>query len=275
VPLRTAFCRGEAPKNVSYPFKTTWHQLCEDEHIWTTDLPCEIEQQAKLLEGMEGAVLVGGLGIGLVPTLLGQNPAVKRIDVVERSQDVVNLVAPHLNTGDAKLTVHTCELFDFLRTKAENEIYDYALFDIWRHDGEWTLYKTVWPLRRLARKLGIDDSQIVNWNEDVMVGQVWNGLRSLVEMTHRSQNAELQAAVEAVGSLEWIEKFAITAERAEKAECPPLQRWFWKTYYREQFNQRPMEEVTKLVQEYVGNFGFEWWEKRFGVQESDVPVEIK
>ena len=41
-----------------------------------------------------GTVLVAGLGLGLIVHTLAQNPKVDRIVVVERSQDVIDLVGP-------------------------------------------------------------------------------------------------------------------------------------------------------------------------------------
>ena len=50
-----------------------------------------------------GTVLVAGLGLGLIVHTLAQNPKVDRIVVVERSQDVIDLIGPLIPTQNLEI----------------------------------------------------------------------------------------------------------------------------------------------------------------------------
>ena len=289
VPARTAYNRGDISQvtNVAWTTPTTWHTLRDDDGVWTTDMPCEIEQQQKLLEGMSGRILIGGLGIGLVATLLGRERDVRRMTVVEQSQDVVDLVLPHLHfPGGALVTVATADLFEFLEAAVDQIVtgklsrpdFDWAFYDIWRSDGEWTLYKTVWRLRDLTRACGLQDDRIVNWNEDVMQGQVRNSFFFVLNATRALSGLDVMDAESMTPEVkEWFEKskgmrsMAMTRERVENDHVPPLQRWFWRTYYKEGLDRADDKTVEALMERYCSTFGWASWERRFGVRPEEYP----
>lgn len=276
VPTRVAWNLGVPVRHLVYPFETTWHELSEDGHIWTTDLPCEIQQQRKLLDGMYGNVLVGGLGIGLVASLLAKRSTVNRVHVVERSRNIVKLVGPHIAMAAPDPRVfkfHQRCLFDWLAAAAKSKrppVLDWAFHDIWRHDGEWTLFKTVWPLRRMTRALGVPDERIVNWNEDVMCGQVLRSVESMIR-THRTVRHAAHTLLDEK-TAKHFEAFAITRERVEERALPGNVLWFWRTYFDEGWDARSDDDVAKLAEQYAATFGWASWEKRFGVRETEVPA---
>jgi hypothetical protein len=286
VPMRTAFHRGEEPVSVTYGRTTRWHYLKENGGVWTTDLPCEIEQQSKLIAEMSGSVLVGGLGVGLITELLGRRDGVENILVVERNRDIVHLVWPHIEAPKARVrSVVVEDLFDYLARQAvphplatDAEVgvraFDWAFYDIWTSDGAWTLYKVVWPLRRLTRALGVPDDRIVNWNEDVMRAQIRVGIASTLRMVRGVTQEDIDALPEQMRK-HFSAFHRLSMADVEKKAVPPDHLWFWRTYFNEGFDRAADDAVDDLLHEYVETYGFAAWEERFGVLDAEVPQPSK
>lgn len=182
--LRTSFMGGDAHGTITYDISTTWHKLIETcdgvEGLWMSDYPIEQGQHNKeLRDFVRGSVLVGGLGLGYAATVLATRKQITKVVVVEKSPDVVALVAPHLCAGDpaalAKIEVVTADLFEYLPTVPERT-FDRAFYDIWTMDGESTFFEVVVPLLRLSDKRVKHNP--VCWNENVMRGQLWLSLDS-------------------------------------------------------------------------------------------------
>ena len=123
---RTMYAGGHRGKSVVYRHKTRWHYLTEAGSVWMSDVPIEQWQHDQTLKRFNGRVLVGGLGLGYTLAVLSAKPAVKEIVVVEKSQDVANLVYPHTQT--AKTTLVVADLFDYL--KGDVGRFDMAFYDI-------------------------------------------------------------------------------------------------------------------------------------------------
>lgn len=81
------------------------------------------------LRRAEGDVLICGLGIGLVLLPLFSDPSVKSITVIEKTQDVIDLVLPQIKPYDTenKLNVICADCFEWT---TENR-YDVIFIDIW------------------------------------------------------------------------------------------------------------------------------------------------
>ncbi len=83
---------------------------------------CEAIQQAK------GTVLVAGLGLGMFLTSICDKPEVGQIIVVEKSTDVMNLVAPTFSSHP-KISIINADIFEW---KPEKDMkFDFVWFDIW------------------------------------------------------------------------------------------------------------------------------------------------
>ncbi|MDP2662050.1 MAG: hypothetical protein Q8R28_15100 [Dehalococcoidia bacterium] len=125
-----------------------WHQ-------WMVDDPPHWFAMQRYAESCFGEVLVAGLGLGLVATALAANPAVTKVTIVERSQEVRDLVWPTVQQrpGAEKLRLHWADFYDVWHAIP----YDSAVVDLWVANG-WPekrrlLYGEVLPLwaRMLAR----------------------------------------------------------------------------------------------------------------------------
>lgn len=213
---RTAIMGGQRNVPVVYPHATTWHQLAYNKGVWMTDLPIEQAQHRIALAPMQGHILVGGLGLGLAANWLAQRPTTQSVTVVEISEEVIQLVAPHVRDPRGIVSVVHADLFDYLKgpqaplrdTKGlcpPKQPFDWAFFDVWQSDGEGTFFNTVCPLRKATAPY-LPDSRVVCWNEDVMRGQLyhslfgryhaltmgdWPGKQPLAKLAHPANKADV------------------------------------------------------------------------------------
>jgi len=178
--IRCALIGGQRSTTLVYDRATTWHSLLEDNGVWMTDLPCEQAQADRLARGIHGRVLVTGLGLGYVAQRLALRRNVERVTVVEKERDVIELVANHLR-GRKKIHIVEADAFEFVDNSVER--YDFAYHDIWQSDGEGTFFDVVVVLREMtARLVPHANGNVRCWNEDVMRGQLRNGIVSRLTM---------------------------------------------------------------------------------------------
>lgn len=80
-----------------------------------------------------GDVLIGGLGIGMIVLPMLEDPTVDTVTVIEKHQDVIDLVAPTLKAwpnGGQKLTVLQGDVKTW-RPATKGRHWDLIYFDIW------------------------------------------------------------------------------------------------------------------------------------------------
>lgn len=199
--LRTSLVGGQKNDPVVYGHETTWHRLVYGGGTWMTDLPIEQQQHRHCLKPLKGNILIGGLGLGLAANWLAQKPAVKSITVVEKSKEVVRLVANHIRDPRNIVKVVQQDLFKYLEENAGKKKFDWAFYDIWQSDSESTFFNTVCPLRKLSEPF-VKDTHVICWNEDVMRGQLYMGLQSRYSMTKLAETAKADARLPKLPTLE-------------------------------------------------------------------------
>ncbi len=101
-------------------------KLTEDGNSWMSDNLYEFESNLKPVEMARGDVLSSGLGIGLLPTLIKDK--VSSIDIVEVSQDVIDLVFHQV--AIKKMNIIHDEICHYLTTTEKK--YDLICIDIWQ-----------------------------------------------------------------------------------------------------------------------------------------------
>lgn len=106
-----------------YPIVT----LLEDNDVWMTDSQLEIESIQGAIITAKGDVLIGGLGIGLLPTFIKHKKGVKSITIVELHQEVIDLIFPYVKTD--KMIVIRDGIIHYLSTTSNK--YDFIHVDIW------------------------------------------------------------------------------------------------------------------------------------------------
>lgn len=260
--LRTSLF-GQRSKTVVFDHETLWHSLTEDGGVWMSDLPVEQRQADEMIDGgarlarppAYGRVLVGGLGLGYVVAALSAKKAVKSITVVEKEADVIKLVEPTLQRNKKPVTVIHADLFDYLRDLPNDDQawqFEWALYDIWRSDGEHTFHHTVVPLRKLSRGK-IDDTNIVCWNEDVMRGQLVQGLQSRIMWdTLPSPDVLPESHQEAAAN---IKKATIDVRQLAEYNGDIWIDWavpFWQWYLRA---KPAREDAERMAVEYARWYG--------------------
>jgi hypothetical protein len=101
-------------------------KLTEDGNTWMSDNPFEVESVMPAIERARGVVLTAGLGIGFIPTMIGDR--VTSIDIVELNREVIDLVFHQVATH--KMRVIHDDLFHYLRTTDKR--YDFIAIDVWQ-----------------------------------------------------------------------------------------------------------------------------------------------
>lgn len=92
-----------------------------------SDTPAEIRDHSYFVRIAKGNVLINGLGLGVCLQMILEKPEVEQVTVIEASEDVMALVAPHFD--DPRLTIHHASAFDWQPPKGVR--YDAVWHDIW------------------------------------------------------------------------------------------------------------------------------------------------
>jgi len=113
-----------------YILPGTYKKLTKDGHVIMSNTPAEIEDHIIFFNNAKNSkiVLINGLGLGMVVKKLLDNGVVEEIIVIEKSQDVINLVAPSYK-DEKKVTILHADAFTYKPPKGKK--YDAVWHDIW------------------------------------------------------------------------------------------------------------------------------------------------
>ena len=98
-------------------------------HTWMVDDPPHWEAMKFYASKAVGRVLTTGLGLGLVIHALDENKAVESIAVIERSQDVIDLVGDLVPLS----VIIKDDFYDYMA--ATSDQYDTCIIDLWTASG--------------------------------------------------------------------------------------------------------------------------------------------
>jgi len=108
----------------------TYCRLLVGGGVMMSDTRNEQRTNTAVIREARGRVLIAGLGIGMVVVPIARKPEVSSIAIVEKSPDVIALVAPHLlKATQGKLQVIEADIFEWKPAKGSS--YDAIYFDIW------------------------------------------------------------------------------------------------------------------------------------------------
>jgi len=99
--------------------------LKEGSGIWMSDAQLEVESAMGAAEAAKGQVLIGGLGIGLLPTLIKDK--VTHITIIEKYKEVIDLVFHQLDTR--RMSIIQGDIFEYLDQTEKK--YDLIHIDVW------------------------------------------------------------------------------------------------------------------------------------------------
>ena len=104
----------------------TYTRLCKSgTGVFMSDTPAEWRDCAYFVQQADGAVLISGLGLGMVVKALLAKATVTHVTVLENDPDVIALVAPYY--ADERLRVVEADAFAWKADRA----FDWAWHDIW------------------------------------------------------------------------------------------------------------------------------------------------
>ena len=106
----------------------TYTMLRDKGGIWMSDTPMEVNSNREFLRNANGDVLVFGLGIGLIIFPLLDCPDIKSITIVEREQEIIDMVGKHLKSDKVKIILGDADEIEFPKEQKFDTIY----FDIWK-----------------------------------------------------------------------------------------------------------------------------------------------
>lgn len=102
-------------------------RLSVEGRLMMSDTPMERISNKKFIDYADGRVLIAGLGIGLIIHNILQKQSITEIVIIEKYQDVIDLVSPHFT--DTRIKIICADIFEWKPPKGEK--FDTIYFDIW------------------------------------------------------------------------------------------------------------------------------------------------
>lgn len=113
-----------------------------------SDTPMEHRTNYGILRRASGDVLIGGLGIGMILMPLMNKEEVKTITIVEKYQDIIDMVGSQLPLND-KVKIIQSDIFENKFPKGTK--FDTIYFDIWNYVNE-DVYEEMKELKKSYRR---------------------------------------------------------------------------------------------------------------------------
>lgn len=110
--------------------------ILENDRIWMTVTPNEIETMKMPIEKAHGKVLTFGLGLGYFQYMVSNKPDVEDVYVVDSNETIINLFSKYLLPqfeNSNKIKIIKMDAFEFLEKEMKNYTFDYLFADLW-HD---------------------------------------------------------------------------------------------------------------------------------------------
>lgn len=122
------------PGSYTYLFRLTLANMMESNcgECVMHDTPEELQTHLGFMLRARGHVLITGLGLGCVLRGCLANPAVTKITVIERDEDVIRLVTPYIPAD--RFQVDIADAVDYCEKTAEK--FDCAYHDLWSDDDK-------------------------------------------------------------------------------------------------------------------------------------------
>ncbi len=142
------------------PYKTV--QLTQSGGgLWMSDTPMEYETNENAIAVAEGDVLECGLGIGLFTYFVSKKPNVRSITIVEKEQDVIDLVYDSIK--NKKTRIITQDAIEYLKTTDHN--FDTIHVDLW---SDIVHYREMEPIMKIAKKKLKPNGIIICWLQEFL-----------------------------------------------------------------------------------------------------------
>ena len=130
----------------------TYVRLMHEGEVVMSNTDMEKRTNADFCRKAYGDVLIGGLGIGMIILAIQDKPEVKSITVIEKNQEVIDMVASQLKFNE-KVKIVCADVFEWKPDRGVK--YDVSYMDIWNFINKDVYENEMKPLkRRYARFLG-------------------------------------------------------------------------------------------------------------------------
>ncbi len=113
----------------------TYPALLENDTVWMSLDPDEINTMAPIIEQMHGKILIFGLGMGYFPYMASLNNKVEKIVIVENNMDIINFFKEFIASKlDNKIPFEIVydDAFHYLENHPQND-FDCMFMDIWHN----------------------------------------------------------------------------------------------------------------------------------------------
>lgn len=110
--------------------------VLENDRIWMTITPNEIETMREPIDQAFGHVLTFGLGLGYYAYMVSEKENVESVTIVDLNKDVIELFQAHVLPQfkhAPKINVIQADAFEFAQEHLSKEKYDFVFTDLW-HD---------------------------------------------------------------------------------------------------------------------------------------------
>ena len=130
----------------------TYTRLKHGHTIVMSDTEGEMEDHEEAVRRAEGAVLIAGLGLGMVLQAVLDKPDVDHVTVIEKSEDVMRLVGPHyMDRYPGRFELIQADIFTWKPPEAA-WAWDVAWFDVWNTRNPDNLKEFTKLRRRFGRR---------------------------------------------------------------------------------------------------------------------------
>lgn len=113
----------------------TYPAVLENNRIWMTVTPNEIETMRAPLARAKGRVLTFGLGLGYFAFHASQKKEVSHVTVIEQSSHAIALFTQYILPQfpqASKIQLIQTDAFEFAACRAQVQAFDYVFVDLWR-----------------------------------------------------------------------------------------------------------------------------------------------
>lgn len=125
----------------------TYKRLLRNNTCVMSNTPDEIYDFMSFYYKATGSILINGLGIGVLVKALLSKPDITDITIIEKSEDVIKLVAPTYLT-DPRVTIINADAFEYKPPKDKR--YNAVWHDIW----DYICADNLTEMKTLHRKYG-------------------------------------------------------------------------------------------------------------------------
>ena len=137
-------------------------KLHVDGELMMSDTAMERKSNKEIVENAKGKVIIAGLGLGVILTQILENENVSKVVVVEKYQDVIDLVKPKFT--HPKLEIVNSDIHQF----ETDETFDTIYLDIWPTISTDNLDE-IFELEFKFRKILNIDGYIDSWMKNLLI----------------------------------------------------------------------------------------------------------